>query len=161
MNLRNTMFGGYFVLVISTDFGSSWIDISSGMKNIYTSSLFKSDNYLFANTINGIWKRPLSEIMDVQGPEGNATPQDYSLSQNYPNPFNPTTNFEFRISNFGLVVLKVFDVLGKEVATLVNEEKHAGVYVIKFDASNLASGVYFYQLKANNFIDTKKFMLLK
>lgn len=91
----------------------------------------------------------------------NVPPNQYALSQNYPNPFNPATNFEFRITDFGFVVLKVFDILGKEVATLVNEEKPAGVYKIKFDASELASGVYLYQLRANNFIDTKKFVLLK
>jgi hypothetical protein len=88
-------------------------------------------------------------------------PEDFLLFQNYPNPFNPTTNIEFRIPNPGLVSLKVFDVLGKEVAALVNEQKPAGNYEVKFDGSNLPSGIYFYQLKAGNFIDTKKFLLLK
>jgi hypothetical protein len=152
----------------STDLGSNWSDISSGMKNIYVSSLFKSDTYLYANTINGLWKRSLSEITAVDEPRGNEIPQEYSLSQNYPNPFNPTTNFEFRIADppagetgFGLVTLKIFDLLGREVAVLVNEEKPAGAYQIKFDAGNLASGVYFYQLKAGIFISTKKMLLLK
>ena len=88
----------------------------------------------------------------------------FSLSQNYPNPFNPTTNIGFRIAKFGLVTLKVFDVLGREVATLVNEEKPAGSYMVEFDASgivNLASGIYFYKLQAGSFSDTKKFILIK
>jgi len=91
---------------------------------------------------------------------------EFSLSQNYPNPFNPTTNIEFRIADFGFVSLKVYDVLGNEVATLVNEEKPAGEYTIEFtvgqDSSpDIASGIYFYQLKAGSFIQTKKMVLMK
>lgn len=88
-------------------------------------------------------------------------PDDYSLSNNYPNPFNPTTNFEFRIAEFGFVTLKIFDVLGREVATLMNEEKPAGKYEIQFDASGFSSGVYYYRLQTENFIETKKMVLLK
>lgn len=93
---------------------------------------------------------------------------EYDLAQNYPNPFNPTTNFEFRIAEFGFVSLKIYDVLGNEVATLVNEEKPAGKYKVAFNAANLpdgktdlASGVYFYRMQAGNVILTKKFILLK
>lgn len=88
-------------------------------------------------------------------------PKTFSLSQNYPNPFNPNTNIEFQTANFGLVVLKVFDVLGNEVATLINEEKPAGSYNINFDASGLTSGIYFYRLQAGNYNVTKKLVLLK
>ncbi|NWG29640.1 MAG: T9SS type A sorting domain-containing protein [Ignavibacteriaceae bacterium] len=88
-------------------------------------------------------------------------PTKFSLSQNYPNPFNPTTNIEFRIADFGFVSLKVYDVLGNEIATLVNEKKPAGEYEVEFDASNLPSGIYFYQLKAGSFTETKKMILLK
>jgi uncharacterized delta-60 repeat protein len=87
--------------------------------------------------------------------------KSFRLEQNYPNPFNPTTNFEFRIASFGFVSLKVFDVLGKEVATLVNEEKPAGNYKIAFDASGLSSGVYFYKLQSGNFVESKKMILLR
>jgi hypothetical protein len=85
----------------------------------------------------------------------------YKLSQNYPNPFNPSTiiNYQLPITNF--VSLKVYDVLGNRVATLVNDEKPAGNYSVNFNASNLSSGIYFYQLKANNFIQTKKMILIK
>ena len=78
----------------------------------------------------------------------------YALAQNYPNPFNPTTSFEF-------VSLKVLDVLGREVATLVNAEQSPGRYQVMFDARNLTSGVYFYRPRAGNFVDTKKLMLAK
>lgn len=88
-------------------------------------------------------------------------PKDYKLSQNYPNPFNPSTNIRFTIPSQGLVTLRVYDLLGKEVATLVNEEKSAGTYVVRFDASRLASGVYFYRIVSGNFVSTKKLVLLK
>jgi Secretion system C-terminal sorting domain len=86
---------------------------------------------------------------------------EYELAQNYPNPFNPTTNIEFRIADFGLVILKVYDILGREIATLVNEEKNPGNYVEKFNGTGLASGIYFYQLRSKNFMKTKKLVLLK
>lgn len=85
----------------------------------------------------------------------------YRLEQNYPNPFNPTTHLEFEISKLGFVSLKVFDVLGKEVKTLVSEIKPAGFYEVEFDGSNLASGIYFYKLESGNFIHTKRMILLK
>ena len=84
-----------------------------------------------------------------------------SLSQNYPNPFNPVTNMEFGISNLGFVSLKVYDVLGNEVKTLVNENKQAGRYTIEFDGSGLPSGIYFYKLTVKGFSDIKKMTLLK
>jgi hypothetical protein len=98
--------------------------------------------------------------------EGESVEVDkYSLSQNYPNPFNPSTNIEFRVSNFGFVSLKVYDVLGNEVATLVNEERPAGEYDVEFNLESgirqHASGVYFYQLKAGTFIQTKKMIVIK
>lgn len=88
-------------------------------------------------------------------------PQQFSLSQNYPNPFNPSTSIEFQIPQSGFVTLNIFDVLGKEAATLVNEEKNAGSYSVNFDASHLSSGIYFYELRAGNFIQIKKMSLIK
>ncbi|MGA2623225.1 MAG: T9SS type A sorting domain-containing protein [Bacteroidota bacterium] len=101
--------------------------------------------------------------------EGRTVPKEFALSQNYPNPFNPTTNFEFRIANFGFVSLKVYDVLGREVCTLVNEAKQPGEYTVEWNAEGIASGVYFYRLTAGNpsassgrgFTDVKKILLLK
>jgi hypothetical protein len=85
----------------------------------------------------------------------------FTLSQNYPNPFNPASNIGFTISDFGFVSLKVYDVLGNEIATLVNEEKPAGNFEAEFNGRGLPSGIYFYQLKINNYIETKKMILLK
>ena len=90
-----------------------------------------------------------------------SVPESYSLSQNYPNPFNPSTKLEFGISKFGFVSLKVYDVLGKEVKTLVNENRPAGIYRIEFDGSSLSSGIYFYTLKTDGFTETKRMMILK
>jgi len=91
----------------------------------------------------------------------NSQPEEFYLYQNYPNPFNPNTKIEFRISDFGFVTLKVYDVLGNEVATLQNEEKPAGTYEIEFNATGLPSGVYFYTLRASSFVETRKMVLLR
>ncbi len=89
------------------------------------------------------------------------TPNDYTLTQNYPNPFNPSTTINFAIPNSEFVTLKIYNILGSEVATLVNETLAAGSYKFNFDASNLASGIYLYELKAGNFAQIKKMNLLK
>jgi hypothetical protein len=91
----------------------------------------------------------------------NQTPDDYKLSQNYPNPFNPTTNIDFSIVEKGYVSLKVFDVTGRLIANLVDNNLSPGSYTYGFDASSFNSGVYFYQLQTENFIETKKMMLVK
>lgn len=88
-------------------------------------------------------------------------PLEYTLNQNFPNPFNPTTKISYSIPQASLVVLKVYNLLGQEVATLVNEQKPAGNYEVKFDASSLASGVYVYRLNAGDFTASQKMLLLK
>jgi len=88
-------------------------------------------------------------------------PETFTLNQNYPNPFNPATTISFSIPSSAFTSLIVYDILGNEVSTLVNEEKPAGKYVITFDASNLTSGVYLYQLRAGNFTEIKKMILLR
>lgn len=90
-----------------------------------------------------------------------SVPTEYSLKQNYPNPFNPSTTIEYQLPVDGFVSLKIFDLLGSEITTLVNEFKSKGRYSITFDASNLASGLYIYQLKSNNFSAIKKMILSK
>ena len=87
--------------------------------------------------------------------------KDYDLFQNYPNPFNPATTITYQLPKSGSVTLKIYDMLGKEVMTLVNEQKEMGRYTVQFDASSLASGMYVYQLRANDFVSTKKMLLLK
>jgi photosystem II stability/assembly factor-like uncharacterized protein len=91
----------------------------------------------------------------------NSSLKNFSLSQNYPNPFNPTTNIQYQIPNREFVTIKVYDILGNEVATLVNEEKPTGSYSVNFDAGELSSGIYFYRLTAGDFGKTKKLLLLK
>ena len=95
-------------------------------------------------------------INDIQ-----AKVNEFKLYQNYPNPFNPSTKIEYRISEFGLISLKIYDVLGREVTTLVNEEKPAGTFEVTWNAVNVPSGVYFYQLKEGSYTATKKLLLLK
>ena len=108
-----------------------------------------------------IWTAPLDVNSIGISQISTEVPEGYSLSQNYPNPFNPTTNLEFGISDFGFVSLKVYDILGKEVKTLVNEIKPAGTYKVEFDGSSLSSGIYFYTIEAGSFIQTKRMLLIK
>ena len=106
-----------------------------------------------------------SEIVEVEINQ----PISFSLEQNYPNPFNPTTKIKYSIPSViasgakqsQLVILKVYDVLGNEIVTLVNVEKPSGLYEVEFNASDLPSGVYFYRLKSGSFLVTKKMLLLK
>ena len=98
----------------------------------------------------------------VTGVEDETTlPTEFALEQNYPNPFNPSTTFRYSIPQLSKVVIKVFDILGNEIETLVNEEKSVGTYELTWNAANLPSGVYFYQLRAGDFIQVKKMLLLK
>ncbi|MBT8378950.1 MAG: T9SS type A sorting domain-containing protein [Ignavibacteria bacterium] len=98
-------------------------------------------------------------ITDVEKSQGIIL--DYSLEQNYPNPFNPTTKIKYQIPELSFVTLKVFDVLGNEITTLVNKERPGGSYDIEFNATGLPSGIYFYQLQAGHFVTIKKMVLMK
>ena len=101
-----------------------------------------------------------SKIKEVSW-NGSLTVKEYSLEQNYPNPFNPRTNIKFQLPKSGFVTLKVYDILGKEITTLINEDKAQGQYEVNFDASSLASGVYIYKINAGDFNSTKKMILVK
>jgi hypothetical protein len=92
---------------------------------------------------------------------GDSPVTEYALAQNYPNPFNPTTTIKYQIPNAGYVSLKIYDVLGAEVMTLVNTTQAKGRYEVNFDASQLASGVYIYRIQSNDYVASKKMMLLK
>jgi len=108
--------------------------------------------------------RSLRWLMDgvvVSAPDDNIIASSFELKQNYPNPFNPVTSMQYAVGSQQFVTLKVYDILGKEIATLVNEEKPAGEYTVEFDASSLASGTYFYKLTAGEFVSVKKMSLLK
>ncbi|MHB1687297.1 MAG: T9SS type A sorting domain-containing protein [Ignavibacteriaceae bacterium] len=107
-------------------------------------------------------KDPYQSYKDLVGIKTiNQSPVSYSLSQNYPNPFNPSTTIKFSIQKPGLVTLKIYNILGQEVMTLVNQEMNMGSYSYSFDASRLSSGVYFYNIKSGSFVQTKKMLLLK
>lgn len=133
-------------------------------------STTEQQNYFYAdkNLSNGKYFYRLKQI-DFDGSfnlsdelEVNITsPYHFSLEQNYPNPFNPSTKIKYAIGNRQFATLKVFDILGNEVATLVNEVKEPGVYEINFDASNVSNGVYFYKLQTGNFSDVKKLVVIK
>jgi len=119
------------------------------------------------NLSSGIYKYRLKQI-DYDGTsnysneiEVDITPNEFALYQNYPNPFNPITIIQFSIGTKQFVQLKVYDVLGNEIATLVNEEKAAGIYNVQFVMDNFSSGIYFYKLTAGEFVQTKKMLLLK
>ena len=156
--------GGVF---LSTNNGSSWTAVNNGLTSTFVRAFAVSDTSLFAGTSGGgVWRRPLSEmITSVRGTAGNGPPSEYMLGQNYPNPFNPTTSIQYAISSRQFVTLRIYDVLGNEIATLVNEEKAAGSYEVEFQSAvggrQLASGIYFYKLQASDFTQIKKMILLK
>jgi hypothetical protein len=108
--------------------------------------------------IDNVCVRPWYDGVSING---NDIPDQYSLSQNYPNPFNPSTAISYQLPKSGVVKLTVFDVLGREVKTLVNEYKPAGTYEVTFDGSSISSGLYFYRIITGDYTDVKKMMLVK
>jgi len=100
-------------------------------------------------------------LVSLEPVTGTEIPLEFALLQNYPNPFNPVTNIRLRIAKFGFVSLKVFDITGKQIAVLVNEELSPGVYNLDFDASHLSSGTYFYRMETAEFSDVKKMIVVK
>lgn len=141
-----------------SDYPSSWSNIS--LKGVYLGvEVFGAGkiNIAFDNLRTYLPYPPKVSVKQ----KNNQIPTNFSLSQNYPNPFNPSTEIEYSIHNKGLVTLKVYNMLGQEIATLVNQEQNSGVYTVNFDASKLASGVYFYRIQSGEFVLTKKMMFLK
>lgn len=146
--------------------GASWIELASGLPNTVAMHL---DYNEAANKLRiGTHGRGVYEINSLTNiPNAlNEIPEGYSLEQNYPNPFNPVTNIKYKILDQGLVTLKLYDVLGSEIETIVNQVQNAGTYSVLFDGANLTSGVYYYTISlvsgsGNEFTDTKKMILLK
>ncbi len=119
-----------------------------------------SDLYWVDFTAYDIWPKDFTPA-SVYGKETSTLVNGYGLKQNYPNPFNPSTNIEFSIPKTEHVELKIYDLLGNEITTLLSEEMPGGNHKIEFNAKSLSSGIYYYKLKAGIFTDTKKFILLK
>lgn len=147
----------------TTDGGTSWNKLNTGAQRDLRAIHFIDSETGWAVGFNQVLKTTNGGITGFipEDEKKKHTPENFSLSQNYPNPFNPRTKISWQSPVNSRQVLKVFDVLGNEVAMLVNEEKEAGYHSIDFNASELPSGVYFYQLKSGNFIETKKMMLLR
>jgi hypothetical protein len=117
--------------------------------------------------IYGFWNWMNIDFIDIPNAtvlsvdNNSKIPTNYSLSQNFPNPFNPETSIRYSIPKQSHVTIKVFDILGREVTTLVNEEKNVGNYEVKFNSKKIASGIYFYRIQAGDFLSTKKMTVLK
>ena len=148
---------------LSTDNGTNWTAVNSGLPNNPIYAITVSGTNLFAGTENkGVWMRSLSEMIPtVVKDSHNQIPICFALEQNYPNPFNPTTNISFSLPSKYFAILKVFDVLGREVATIISEELSAGNHTREWNAANMSSGIYFYCLQAGPFTETKKLVLLR
>lgn len=123
--------------------------------------LWNNRIYVTWATDGNIWAKVLDFNTPVGVEESNSIPNTFSLEQNYPNPFNPTTTIKYSIPKQSNINLKVFDVLGSEVKTLVRKEQQQSNYEIEFDGNELSSGIYFFRLHAGDFVDTKKMILLK
>ena len=137
--------------------------ILNGIGTIIYDPVSPSDYYVSAMT-SASFRESLHSVTSVDGNQGssnNSTVQSFNLFQNYPNPFNPSTKITYTIPELSFITLKVYDVLGNEIAKLVNEEKQIGDYEVEFDGSELTSGIYFYRLQAGSYFETKKMILLK
>ncbi len=146
--------------IFTKDGGNTWISIDN---NPHGPASFSDDGWGWSSGIGDTIYRVFRDDLLVTAVEGDANinPAHFYLDQNYPNPFNPSTAIKYSIPNSEFVTLKVYDVLGKEVATLVNEEKPAGSYKVEFKTADIPSGVYFYRMQTQNFSVTKKMILLR
>jgi len=172
-------------IYVSTDFGNNWKDITANISSVAANHVRKiliDGDYIYVGTsLGNVYKRKLSDVVTAIEQSDYSIPTEFILDQNYPNPFNPSTTISFSIPQVMVrqahhdnadvipslsrdevhVTLKVYDVLGREVATLVNDNLSAGSYSYNFDASKLTSGVYLYKLQAGKFSETKKMILMK
>ncbi len=159
---NNLIAGTRSGIVVSSNNGASWIVKDQGFNaapNVL--ALRVVNNYMFAGTEeHKVWRRSLSEVFAVKN-ISTEVPDAFTLSQNYPNPFNPKTIITFELPKTELVSLTVYDELGREIETLVNEQLHAGTYEVDWNASNYPSGVYFYTMRTEGYTETKRMILIK
>jgi hypothetical protein len=149
-------------LFVSTDGGNNWAETQpdGNVDAMWESASINSDGtIIIAGSLDGRLYIHKDVVSDIKG--RHELPKEFNLSQNYPNPFNPVTTINYQLPKDGQVTLKVYDILGREVKTLVNEFKQAGYYKAAFSASNLASGIYIYEIRVNEFRAVKKLTLLK
>ncbi|MCX7878254.1 MAG: T9SS type A sorting domain-containing protein [Ignavibacteria bacterium] len=146
---------------ITTNHGNNWTELADGLPNTVAMHLdyHQSSNKLRVGTHGrSVWEMTNpAKVINYE----NTVPSEYRLSQNYPNPFNPVTMIKYQIPAGGLVSLKVYDFIGREIKSIVGEYQSAGIYTVQFDASALSSGVYFYTLKAGGYSETRKMILIK
>jgi photosystem II stability/assembly factor-like uncharacterized protein len=151
----------------SADLGATWIDITAGLPDIAVFNLSVDNSKGDTVALLGATPQGIFRFLDSRagitkvGTPGDGAPQVFELEQNYPNPFNPSTKIEFRVASSGFASLKVYDVSGREVKTLVNEQLQPGSYNTTFDAGGLASGVYLCRLQAGSSVQTRKLVLLR
>jgi flagellar hook assembly protein FlgD len=153
--LRNLLAGLYRVHWSSKDQNGSYITSGTYVCKIKASS--ENPSAVFDSSI----QMHFQKITGVQENTSVVYPSSFQLSQNYPNPFNPTTIINFSVPKTGLVTIKVYDVLGREVRTLINENKPVGNYKVEFNANKLTSGIYFYRMESGSYSQTNKLILLK
>jgi photosystem II stability/assembly factor-like uncharacterized protein len=157
---NGTAVGEAGTILRTTNGGATWLAQPSGTTNtLYGVTFTNANNGTAVGADGTILRTTTGGVVGVK--ESNEVPMHFSLSQNYPNPFNPSTNIRFSLPASGLATLEVFDILGREVRTLVNGELKPGSHEVTFDATGLASGVYFYRLQAGGVVQTKRLVLLR
>jgi photosystem II stability/assembly factor-like uncharacterized protein len=159
---KNIFIGTEVGVYLLNNVSSCWESINSNFNGISGNivyALAASDSNLYAGLYNGVWRRPFSEIITDSMP--GIVPYKYSLSQNYPNPFNLSTTINYSLPMRSNVIIKVYDILGREIKTLVDGDQDVGDHKVVFNSSALPSGIYIYKLKTGNFVLSKKILLVK
>ncbi|MEW6510112.1 MAG: T9SS type A sorting domain-containing protein [Bacteroidota bacterium] len=146
---------------LSTNRGTTWTSVSTGLGAVRVEALIAQGKDLFAGTSNGVWRRPLSEMTtDVALPQWGVS-RRFLLEQNYPNPFNPSTKITYELPKSLMVRISVYDMLGREIAVLVDGRMEEGIHEIGFDATGVSTGMYFYRLMAGEFSQTRRLIYLR
>jgi hypothetical protein len=161
---QNIYVGNDLGVYVSTNSGVNWFEFRTGMPYALVfdvTIVYPSRNIRAVTHGNGVYERDLIQNPVGINPVGNNIPKEFSLGQNYPNPFNPSAKIKFDVSKQANVRITVYDISGRLVTTLVNENLKPASYEIKFDGSGLSSGVYFYKLETEGFVDTKKMLMVK